>query len=237
MRHFRWLAIGPIPAVFDLRRLGWQLLDGSSDQDHIACPQLVNSFKLPLRDWLTLTASPPARRKLTMMVGVDDPDERVRLLRIGIGEALSSSVSLAEIELRAVRLSIAAAALPDWRLFGALRLNLLAREAYVGGRALGLHPREFALLWRLSDVPGDPVAPATLIRDVWRMSFRPETNSLAVHISRLRAKLRLAGLDGMIQTLRDGAYRLGQDCTVTPRTAVPHHLPLDAHAGLGKETH
>jgi DNA-binding response OmpR family regulator len=77
----------------------------------------------------------------------------------------------------------------------------------VAGRRLGLHPREFALLWRLAECPGEDVSCAALVSDVWRLAARPETNSLAVHVSRLRAKLRVAGLDGMLASTAEG-YRL-----------------------------
>lgn len=132
-----------------------------------------------------------------------------------------------------------AQAVPRCRQVGQLRLDLLRRDAVVAGRSLGLHPREFALLWRLADAPGLPVSASALIGDVWRMAFRPETNSLAVHVSRLRAKLRLAGLDGVIETLPDGSYRL--TCGLAPfRPTLPvaaatGNLALDAYLRLGEE--
>ena len=49
-----------------------------------------------------------------------------------------------------------------------LELELLGREATYDGRSLNLHPREFALLWRLSETPDEPVSREALIRDVWR---------------------------------------------------------------------
>jgi hypothetical protein len=76
----------------------------------------------------------------------------------------------------------------------------------------------------------------SLLRDVWRMAFRPETNSLAVHISRLRAKLRVAGLDGLIETLPDGAYRLGATSLGRDDQWIGDtgYLPLDEGGGFGK---
>lgn len=114
-----------------------------------------------------------------------------------------------------------------------MKLDLLGREAFIAGRALGLHPREFALLWRLSDTPGEPVSRYELLNDVWRLSFQPETNSLAVHVSRLRAKLRLSGIEGLIETLPDGSYRLA----TAQRSAIggAHDLGLDGYLRMGKE--
>ena len=83
---------------------------------------------------------------------------------------------------------------------------------------------------------------AELLYDVWRLSFRPETNSLAVHISRLRAKLRTSGVDGLVETLPGGAYRLA---SAAPRRAIPlsgpltgplgGNLALDGYARLSEE--
>ena len=63
----------------------------------------------------------------------------------------------------------------------------------------------FGLLWRLLDQPGQAVSKQTLLRDVWHLRFQPETNSLAVHVSRLRKKLGHAVID----TVRGIGYRLG----------------------------
>ncbi|MDE2436703.1 MAG: winged helix-turn-helix domain-containing protein, partial [Sphingomonadales bacterium] len=100
-------------------------------------------------------------------------------------------------------------------------------------------PREFDLLWRLAEAPGSAVSAEALLNDVWRLSFRPETNSLAVHVSRLRAKLRLAGLDGLIETLPDGSYRLALGAARLGSCAKivteADKLALDAYLRLGKE--
>lgn len=241
MRVFRWLAAGEIRAQFDLRRLGWRLQADGADPagGHAPRPQLVRYSDLSLGQWLELAGSTSQKRSLTLLVEVDNPAERARLLRLGFGDALGSNCSIHEIEARILRLVDQAGTLPRYRQLGALRLDLLAREAFVAGRRVGLHPREFVLLWRLVETPEIPVSQSELLAEVWRLKFRPETNTLAVHISRLRAKLRLAGLDGMIRTGPDGSY-----CAIEHRwpygAAIPlvpleERLGLDDHVRLGKE--
>lgn len=235
MRQFRWHAADPIPPGSDLRRLGWQLLEApGACGDGESRPLLVRPEGLVFGEWLKLAGATPDERKWIVLVDVADAQERARLLRLGFGDALSRGVSLDELEQRVLRAAEQARALPRSRRHGRLRLDLLARDAYVAGRAVGLHPREFALLWRLADSPGDPVGPGELLGDVWRLAFRPETNSLAVHVSRLRAKLRLSGVDGMIETMPDGAYRL--ITPLPPALPLPGgNLALDAHLRLRKE--
>lgn len=234
MRQFRWFSAGPVPAAYDLRRLGWHLLEEhrapASDK---AYALLGRPKEMPLAQWLKMACAASTERKWMMMLEVSDSGERARMLRLGFGDALDFGASLEELEYRVMRLTHFAQSLPRFRYHGALQIDLLAREGFVAGRALGLHPREFALLWRLADTPGEAVSPHKLLSDVWRLAFRPETNSLAVHISRLRAKLRLAGIDGVIETLADGAYRLQPPAR--PLVLGGRELVLDHPLRLGEE--
>ena len=161
-------------------------------------------------------------RALVLLVGVDDAAERARLLRLGFGDVLGSNSSLAEIEARALCIAARSETLPRIRNVGRLRLDLLARDGFVGDRPLGLHPREFALIWRLADSPGVPVGKRELVRDVWRMAHVPDTNSIAVHVFRLRAKLAIVGLADLIQTAPSGGYWLMPP--IAPANATPFML-------------
>ncbi len=234
MRQFRWFSAGPVPAAYDLRRLGWHLLEehraSASDK---AYALLGRPKELPLGQWLKMAGATATERKWMMMLEVSDSGERARMLRLGFGDALDFGASLEELEYRLIRLTHFAQSLPRYRYHGALQIDLLSREGFVAGRALGLHPREFALLWRLADTPGEAVSARELLRDVWRLAFRPETNSLAVHISRLRAKLRLAGIDGVIETLPDGGYCLLPQSR--PFMLQTRELVLDHPVRLGEE--
>lgn len=235
MRHFQWFAAGPVPVGCDLRRLGWKLLrENEAVPDGEVLPLIAMPARLVLGEWVTLFGAAPARRRRVLVVGVDDALERARLLRLGFGDAIGAQPHLEEVESRALRIEEQIHSLPRHRQVGPLKLDLLAREAFVAGRALGLHPREFALLWRLADNPGEVVGSRNLLSDVWRLAFRPETNSLAVHVSRLRQKLRISGLDGLIETTAEGGYRLA----VGPAPASGGsrtQFALDAYLRLGEE--
>ncbi|MEQ1497351.1 MAG: winged helix-turn-helix domain-containing protein [Novosphingobium sp.] len=233
MRLFRWFSAGPVPAAYDLRQLGWQLLADSRSSGRAAahvvlgCPRQV-----PLNQWLGLSGASLVQRKWMMMLEVEESLERARMLRLGFGDALDRQLTLDELELRAMRLAELAQSLPRYRQAGPLRLDLLARDGFVAGRALGLHPREFSLIWRLTETPEEDVSASELLHDVWRLSFRPETNSLAVHISRLRAKLRIAGIDGMVETTELGGYRLAEHSTI----GLVRDWGLDGHLRIGEIT-
>ena len=207
MRVFRWLNENELPPALDLRECGWHLLTARKHRSE--CVALADAAGMDAANWQRfLTFYGHEDRRLIMLLGVGEAGDRARLLRLGFGEVLGLQLELREIEARALRLTELENMLPRFRQVGPLRLDLLAREAFVSGEALGLHPREFGLLWRLSDKPGKPLDKRKLIEDVWHLRFVPETNSLAVHVSRLRAKLRIFGVAELLRTTRNGDYVL-----------------------------
>ena len=218
MRWFQWIGQDDMPASTDLRRCGWRLRalpSGDSLPDMPDCPLLVDRSSLtPYRWRLLMAANRAALRRWTLVVGIAEPAERVRLLAKGFGDVLPPDMALAEVQARARRVEEQAMCLPRWRKLAGLSLDLLQREAFYHNRPLGLHPREFLLLWRLMETAGRPVDKRELLRDVWHLSHVPETNSVAVHASRLRSKLTAGGLDGWVQSTAGGGYSL-----VPPRAA------------------
>ena len=98
--------------------------------------------------------------------------------------------------------------IPRFREVGDLTLDLFHRDGRVEDRWLALHPREFELLWRLAQQPGERVTRQQLLADVWRIHFNPQSNSVAVHVARVRAKLEQLGLARMLATHPDGGYLL-----------------------------
>jgi len=100
------------------------------------------------------------------------------------------------------------ALIPRFREAGDVTLDLLHRDGRVDDRWLSLHPREFGLVWRLAQEPGQRVSKRQLLADVWRITFDPETNSVAVHVARVRAKLQPFGLARILATHPEGGYYL-----------------------------
>jgi two-component system, OmpR family, response regulator len=100
------------------------------------------------------------------------------------------------------------AVMPRFREAGDVTLDLFHRDGRIDGRWLGLHPREFALLWRLAETPGERLTRRDLLAEVWRIHIEPETNSVAVHVARVRAKLEPFGLARLIATHPEGGYFL-----------------------------
>ncbi|WP_421992882.1 winged helix-turn-helix domain-containing protein [Qipengyuania sp.] len=218
----QWLSRSPsVPARWDLRLVNWTM-------DHATIRARDCERLLGVLDWRPDSRLPQWRelagRAFVVAVGVDDPAERAGLLGQGFGDALGSRIAFVELGTRLLVLKGANGAMPRRLAAGPVTLDLFHRDGWVGGRWLGLHPREFKLLWRLAETPGTRVSSARLLREVWRLEHLPETNSLAVHVSRLRAKLAIAGCDWLVRTDPEGGYRL-----VTSPKANPNAKEMRAH--------
>jgi len=90
---------------------------------------------------------------------------------------------------------------------GALTLDLLAREAEIGGTRVPLSAREFALLAYLMRHPGQVLSRQQILDGVWGYTFDPRSNLVDVYVGYLRRKLALNG-DSPIETVRGMGYRL-----------------------------
>jgi two-component system alkaline phosphatase synthesis response regulator PhoP len=89
------------------------------------------------------------------------------------------------------------------------RLRLLPDEqgCFLDDERLGLTAKEFALLFYLVKHEGKTLTREDILDHVWGYDFFGETRTLDVHIKNLREKLRDAGMDDCIETVRGVGYR------------------------------
>lgn len=218
MASFCWASPGPLPHEYDLQRSGWQRNAGPPGRRDDSLLLIARHRPDRTTPTHSVSRSHSGHAARTLCVGICEPDLRARLLDEGFGDVLGPDLSYAEFAIRARRVLERLEHLPRHRAIGALRLDLLARDGSVEGRPLALHPREFAMLWYLAGLNEGGASRAELLGEVWDVHHEPETNSVAVHAFRIRAKLRLAGLEGMLRTDAAGRYRL---------------IALDASAPMG----
>lgn len=229
MDGFQWISARPLPHGLDLRRRGWRLAASGAAAARWTVG-LVDAAESGLRP----EDLAPAHRARAVALGLALSDQRARWLVAGFGDALGPDVGIDELAGRAARV-LAGRLGATARRHGRLGLDLVERDARVDGRRLRLNPREFALLWRLADARGASVSRVELLRDVFDLRFDPGTNRLAVHICRLRKKLRQAGLSSLLVTgPGDGAYRLFLDEDDSGPTPAAPQMTLDARPRLGE---
>jgi DNA-binding response OmpR family regulator len=87
---------------------------------------------------------------------------------------------------------------------GSITLDLRARTAQVGDKAVELSAREFALAEEFFRQPGAVITREDLLRKVWGYEFDPGTNVVDVYVRYLRGKL---GAE-RIESVRGIGYRL-----------------------------
>ena len=95
-------------------------------------------------------------------------------------------------------------------LFGAFECHVKARTAFRDNRHIALSPREFELFRYFMENAGEVVTRDMLLRDVWNMSFDPQTNVVDVNIGRLRRKLEEGFDSPALETVWGTGYRLLQ---------------------------
>jgi DNA-binding winged helix-turn-helix (wHTH) protein len=128
--------------------------------------------------------------------------------------------------------------IPRFRDAGDVTLDLFHRDGRIDDRWLGFHPREFALIWQLAEHPGERMTRRQLLAEVWRIHIEPETNSVAVHVARVRAKLEPYGLARLIAPIP----KVGTSLMPRPkptsagssrRRPAEHGPVLDSGLGIG----
>lgn len=93
---------------------------------------------------------------------------------------------------------------------GELILNKVSRQASWRGTVANLSQREFSLVECLMRAPDRIFSRQQILKNVWGISFNPETNIVDVCIQRIRKKLNRQTRDGKlfpIETIRGVGYR------------------------------
>ncbi len=88
---------------------------------------------------------------------------------------------------------------------GDLEIDLAARSVRRGGKLVALTAREWVLFEALIQRPGQLLSKAQLEERLYSFESEIESNTIEVHVSRLRKKL---GRE-RIETVRGMGYRLG----------------------------
>jgi DNA-binding response OmpR family regulator len=148
-----------------------------------------------------------AESRILMLTAARSVRDRVEGLGLGADDYLPKPFDFTELVARIQALARRPGAPPPAGLgFGDLSLDPGRRVATRAGRKLALTPKEFAVLECLLRADGRPVRAEELLRRVWDEAADPFTTTVKTTIGRLRAKL---GGPPVIQTVRDGGYRIG----------------------------
>jgi DNA-binding response OmpR family regulator len=137
----------------------------------------------------------------------DAVDERVRGLSAGADDYLTKPFALEELLARIAAVGRRRTATPVL-VHGPLRLDPMRRVVELEGERIDLSPREFDLLAALVRAQGRALSRRELLSDVWGIEFEPQTNTVEVHVARLRRRLGPHGKD-LVRTAVGKGYSIG----------------------------
>ncbi|GAA3609333.1 MULTISPECIES: response regulator transcription factor [Nonomuraea] len=169
---------------------------------------LILDIGLPLTDGFTVL-----RRLRESMVTIpviiltarDSVSDTVAGLEGGADDYIAKPFAFEELLAR-VRLRLRADRAPEVTVLRVsdLSLDLRARRAYVGDRAVDLSTREFALAEIFCRHPDQVLTREQLLSHVWGFDFDPGSNVVDVYVRYLRRKI---GAE-RIETVRGTGYRM-----------------------------
>jgi len=148
------------------------------------------------------------RIPVLMLMARDTVEDRVACLESGADDYFLKPYRGDDF-LRLVKLYLQPETLPSEKLrFADLSLDLSARRALRGGRAIDLTMKEFDLLKYLMEHPREVLTREQILENVWGYDFMGESNVIEVYIRYLRLKIEDESEKRLIQTVRGVGYVL-----------------------------
>ena len=93
-------------------------------------------------------------------------------------------------------------------VIGCIGTNPAENRACFGDKPLSLTAKEFQLLLLFAEHPQKVYSKANLYESVWNEEYCYEDNTVSVHVSNLRSKLKKASGQDLIETVWGIGYRL-----------------------------
>lgn len=209
--------------VRSLRRLAYSVdhcYDGDKALELLGTERydlVLLDLNLPGKDGMTVLRTFRQRDRKTpvlILSARSEVKDKVEGLDAGANDYLSKPFHLAELEARIRSLTLRQFTQQDVLLtFKALSFDTRSRTATVDGQTLALTRKETGILEYLMVHQGRPVSQEELMDHVWDNSVDNFSNSIRVHISALRKKLRAAlGYDPIRNRIGEG-YLIGGEET------------------------
>ena len=208
--------------VRSLRRLAYSVdfcYDGDRALELLAAEQydlVLLDLNLPGKDGMTVLRTlrrTDRETRVLILSARGEVEDKVQGLDAGANDYLAKPFHLAELEARIRSLTLRRFTQQDVLLScGELSFDTRSRTAAVHGEPLSLTRKETGILEYLMVHKGRPVSQEELIDHVWDNSVDNFSNSIRVHISALRKKLRAAlGYDPIRNRIGEGYLMGGEE--------------------------
>ncbi len=159
-----------------------------------------------LREW----RAGELRMPVLVLTARDSIDDKVTGLDLGADDYLTKPFECEELlaRVRSLLRRQPAPASTTILKFEELELDRAQHQATIAGRSLDLTVKEFALLEYLMINPQWVLSRDQIAEHVWDGSYSAETNVIDVVVGRVRRKIREAGGQRLIQTVKGLGYVL-----------------------------
>lgn len=211
-------SIGGHTVLNEIRKKGvWDIVDESGE-----CLYMVECNEY---DWLFLTNTMKGQPALDLCRelranGVEvpivylapnpTPEEKVTFLNSGADIYLASDAGVEELhaELMVVLRRVSAAKADDTVKFKGFNLNLTRRLLFYGEQGVPLSKKEYDLVEHFSLNAGKVLTSELLLEHNWESGLETYSNTLVVHIRKLRIKFKKYTEEEIIETKRGRGYIL-----------------------------
>ncbi|OJV55857.1 MAG: DNA-binding response regulator [Bacteroidetes bacterium 43-16] len=159
---------------------------------------IILDINLPGKNGLELCRSFRAIDKHTpvlLLTAFDELEDKVKGFEAGADDYLTKPFFMKELVLRIQSLNKRALQTTSGRQeqavisFDDIRIDLHQKKVFRQEQEILLTPREYQILYRLMENPGELVSKATLMEDIWGQSVGMNTNTIEVYINFLRNKI------------------------------------------------
>ena len=177
---------------------------------------ILLDLNLPGKDGMTVLRTlrqTDRETRVLILSARSEVEDKVQGLDAGANDYLAKPFHLAELEARIRSLTLRQFTQQDVLLTcGDLAFDTRSRTASVNAQALTLTRKETGILDYLMVHQGRPVSQEELMDHVWDNSVDSFSNSIRVHISALRKKLRAAlGYDPIRNRIGEGYLMGGEE--------------------------
>jgi DNA-binding response OmpR family regulator len=199
-------------------RCGYAVDCAESGSDSVSLMELSHydllllDLMLPGMDGLSVVRHLRRRKDSTPILILTARDERaqvIELLNAGADDYLTKPFDLGELLARAKALIRRGKGIAQPILtVGSISLNTVEQTVRYQGQLIELSPTEYRLFEYLFFRPRAIVSARELLEHLYDYNWQHHSNVIEAHISNLRKKLRAAGEEASIATIRGRGYRL-----------------------------
>lgn len=144
-----------------------------------------------------------------ILTALEGKDSTVELLNSGADDYLSKPFNLGELlaRIKALIRRAKGVSSPILTVLD-VQVDTIQQTVSRNGQAIELSPTEYRILEYLAHRPRAIVSKQELLEHLYDFDWEHNSNVIEAHISNLRRKLNISGMEPLIETLRHRGYRL-----------------------------